>query len=105
MCSTDDVEAIESLRWEDQQRIRNYVESGGPSNAKTATPQAMEYAIEVSKASRATCKGCSQKIMKGEVGCLCLMFYSIYAFHILGLSLVTQFFGCVKWNYGLSVQG
>ncbi|KAL1143123.1 hypothetical protein V6Z11_A11G141100 [Gossypium hirsutum] len=65
--STDDVEGIESLRWEDQQKIRNYVESGGPSNAKTVTPQAMEYAIEVSQASRATCKGCSQKIMKGEV--------------------------------------
>ncbi|KAB2003572.1 hypothetical protein ES319_D11G141000v1 [Gossypium barbadense] len=65
--STDDVEGIESLRWEDQQKIRNYVESGGPSNAKTITPQAMEYAIEVSLASRATCKGCSQKIMKGEV--------------------------------------
>ncbi|PPR81553.1 hypothetical protein GOBAR_AA39155 [Gossypium barbadense] len=89
--STDDVEGIESLRWEDQQKIRNYVESGGPSNAKTVTPQAMEYAIEVSQASRATCKGCSQKIMKGEVGCLCLMLYSIYAFHILGLSLVTNF--------------
>ncbi|KAL1143126.1 hypothetical protein V6Z11_A11G141100 [Gossypium hirsutum] len=66
-CPTDDVEGIESLRWEDQQKIRNYVESGGPSNAKTVTPQAMEYAIEVSQASRATCKGCSQKIMKGEV--------------------------------------
>ncbi|XP_017616081.2 poly [ADP-ribose] polymerase 1 [Gossypium arboreum] len=65
--STDDVEGIESLRWEDQQKIRNYVESGGPSNAKTVTPQAMEYAIEVSQASRATCKGCSLKIMKGEV--------------------------------------
>ncbi|KAK8588363.1 hypothetical protein V6N12_022809 [Hibiscus sabdariffa] len=52
MCSTDDVEDIESLQWEDQQKIRNYVESGGPSNAKNVTPPAMEYAIEVSQSSR-----------------------------------------------------
>ncbi|XVF80933.1 hypothetical protein PTKIN_Ptkin15bG0115300 [Pterospermum kingtungense] len=65
--SIDDVEGIESLRWEDQQRIRNYVEAGGPSNTKAVTTTAMESAIEVSKTSRATCKHCSQKIMKGEV--------------------------------------
>ncbi|KAL4362846.1 hypothetical protein GQ457_04G027370 [Hibiscus cannabinus] len=65
--ASDDVEGIESLRWEDQQKIRNYVESGGPSNAKSVTSQAMDYAIEVSQTSRANCKGCSQKIMKGEV--------------------------------------
>ncbi|XWS46946.1 hypothetical protein CRYUN_Cryun14cG0111600 [Craigia yunnanensis] len=65
--SIDDVEGIESLRWEDQQRIRNYVEAGGPSNTKAVTPTAMESAIEVSKTARATCKHCSQKIMKGEV--------------------------------------
>ena len=67
LCSIDDVEGIESLRWEDQQRIRSYVEAGRPSNTKAATPTAMESAIEVSKTSRATCKHCSQKIMKGEV--------------------------------------
>lgn len=72
----DDVEGIESLRWEDQQRIRKYVEEGGgggndggsgsgPPNAKVA--KAMEYGIERSQTSRATCKSCSEKIMKGEV--------------------------------------
>ncbi|XVF32425.1 hypothetical protein REPUB_Repub17cG0081600 [Reevesia pubescens] len=65
--SVDDVEGIESLRWEDQQRIRQYVEAAGPSNKKADTPTAMEYTIEVSKTSRATCKCCNQKIMKGEV--------------------------------------
>ncbi|XWS76286.1 hypothetical protein CRYUN_Cryun01aG0162600 [Craigia yunnanensis] len=53
--------------YEDQQRIRNYVEAGGPSNTKAVTPTAMEYAIEVSQTSRASCKRCTQKIMKGEV--------------------------------------
>ncbi|XP_021281109.1 poly [ADP-ribose] polymerase 1 [Herrania umbratica] len=65
--SIDDVEGIESLRWEDQQIVRNYVEDGGPANTKTVTVTAMEYAIEVSQTSRATCKHCSQKIMKEEV--------------------------------------
>ncbi|XP_022758375.1 poly [ADP-ribose] polymerase 1-like isoform X2 [Durio zibethinus] len=65
--SIDDVEGMESLRWEDQQRIRNYVEAAEPSNANAVTATAMEYAIEVSKTSRATCKSCTQKIMKGEV--------------------------------------
>ncbi|OMP11226.1 hypothetical protein CCACVL1_00619 [Corchorus capsularis] len=65
--SVDDVEGIESLRWEDQQRIRNYVNNAETANTTTATPPAMEYAIEVSQTSRATCKHCSQKILKGEV--------------------------------------
>ncbi|XVF21621.1 hypothetical protein REPUB_Repub12eG0106200 [Reevesia pubescens] len=65
--SIDDVEGIESLRWEDQQRIRNYVEAAVLSNASADAPTAMEYAVEVSKTSRATCKQCSLKIMSGEV--------------------------------------
>ncbi|XWS36401.1 hypothetical protein CRYUN_Cryun20dG0082500 [Craigia yunnanensis] len=66
LCSIDNAEGIESLRWEYQQRIRSYVEAGGPSNTIAVTPTAMESAIEVSKTSRATCKHGSQKIMKGE---------------------------------------
>ncbi|KAL5796559.1 hypothetical protein ACOSQ2_001379 [Xanthoceras sorbifolium] len=63
--SIDDVEGIESLRWEDQQNIRKYTEGGGSSNKTLATDT--EHGIEVSQTSRATCKHCSQKIMKGEV--------------------------------------
>lgn len=70
-CRIDDVEGIESLRWEDQQKIRKYVEEGvggggGESSDKSAAT-AMEYGIEVSPTSRATCRHCSQKIMKGQV--------------------------------------
>lgn len=64
--SVDDVEGIESLRWEDQQNIRKYVEGGGDPPSVIAA-SAMEYGIEVSQTSRATCKRCSQKIIKGEV--------------------------------------
>ncbi|GMP99511.1 hypothetical protein CsSME_00046950 [Camellia sinensis var. sinensis] len=63
--SLDDVEGIELLRWEDQQKMRKYVEGGGPQN--TPSPVVMECGIEVSQTSRAACRRCNQKVMKGEV--------------------------------------
>ncbi|KAM7260198.1 hypothetical protein ACFE04_015939 [Oxalis oulophora] len=72
--STDDVEGIESLRWEDQQKIRKYVEDGGsgsgsalPGTSTKATAAPMEHGIEVTQAARASCKHCNQKITKGQV--------------------------------------
>lgn len=70
----DDVEGIESLRWEDQQKIRKYVESGAgnstsTSKSSTANNAKLEYGIEVSQTSRAGCRKCSEKILKGEVKC------------------------------------
>ncbi|XP_024168166.1 poly [ADP-ribose] polymerase 1 isoform X2 [Rosa chinensis] len=69
--STDDVEGLELLRWEDQKKIRDYVQSGGsggPSDTTTTSKaSATESGIEVSQTSRATCRLCSQKILKGEV--------------------------------------
>ncbi|KAL6210669.1 hypothetical protein ACLB2K_015901 [Fragaria x ananassa] len=69
--STDDIEGLELLRWEDQKKIRDYVQSGasagpaGPSSDTTTTSKAS--GIEVSQTSRATCRLCSQRILKGEV--------------------------------------
>ncbi|KAK9704903.1 hypothetical protein RND81_07G018900 [Saponaria officinalis] len=72
--SVDDVEGIESLRWEDQQKLRKYIEVQGVSSDSSAiaavpvrasAPEA--HGIEVSQTSRAMCKSCSQKIIKGEV--------------------------------------
>ncbi|PQQ17792.1 poly [Prunus yedoensis var. nudiflora] len=67
--STDDVEGLELLRWEDQKEIRNYVQSGGPPDTITTatTTSKVSSGIEVSPTSRATCKSCSQKILKAEV--------------------------------------
>ncbi|GAB4830505.1 Poly [ADP-ribose] polymerase 1 [Ancistrocladus abbreviatus] len=66
--SIDDLEGIESLRWEDQQKIRKYIDAGGtPGPVNKTTTTAMEYGVEVSQTSRATCRHCSQKIVKGEV--------------------------------------
>ncbi|KNA14275.1 hypothetical protein SOVF_108920 isoform A [Spinacia oleracea] len=68
--STDEIEGLESLRWDDQQKIRKYVDGNGLASstvaaAPTSTPAA--YGIEVSQTSRATCKHCSEKIIKGQV--------------------------------------
>lgn len=66
--SCDDVEGIETLRWEDQQKIRQYVEGGGIGSQSTHDPpDVTKFTIEASKTSRATCKKCNEKIMTGEV--------------------------------------
>ncbi|XP_020247159.1 poly [ADP-ribose] polymerase 1 isoform X2 [Asparagus officinalis] len=66
--SFDDVEGIDLLRWEDQQKIRKYVEDGSMQTTSTGTAIAdSECAIEVSQTSRATCKRCNEKIIKGTV--------------------------------------
>ncbi|KAH1078104.1 hypothetical protein GLYMA_19G162800v4 [Glycine max] len=73
----EDVENLESLRWEDQQKIRKYIESGGGGGSSSGggsaaksdskTVKDTKCGIEVSQNSRATCKDCGQKIIKGEV--------------------------------------
>ncbi|MCL7037376.1 hypothetical protein MKW94_019800 [Papaver nudicaule] len=64
--SPDDVEGLDSLRWEDQQKIRKHVEGVG-SSSSTSTVTTSECAVEVSSSGRATCRRCSGKITKGEV--------------------------------------
>ncbi|KAL5981388.1 Poly [ADP-ribose] polymerase 1 [Asimina triloba] len=62
--SVEDVEGLDLLRWEDQQKIRKYVEGGSISSTPIA---ASECAIEVSQNARAGCKRCNEKIAKGNV--------------------------------------
>ncbi|CAM8923131.1 unnamed protein product [Rhodiola kirilowii] len=57
--SVDDVDGIDILRWEDQQRIRKYVEDGGSSHAgggssSTAKATATEFSVEVSQNAQKT---------------------------------------------------
>lgn len=71
--SQDDVDGLDLLRWEDQENIRKYADgseapkSGGSRLQKPAASAATASGIEVSQNSRATCRHCNQKIMKGEV--------------------------------------
>lgn len=75
IASLDDVEGIDSLRWDDQKRIKSYVEGGASGGSTVATTIAdKQCSIEVSQTSRATCRHCSQKILKGMVGIfLCIL--------------------------------
>ncbi|OVA02446.1 BRCT domain [Macleaya cordata] len=61
----DDVEGVDFLRWDDQQKMRRYIESGVFFN--TTTVGVNECGIEVSQTSRAICKLCNKKIIEGEV--------------------------------------
>ncbi|CAM6084251.1 unnamed protein product [Calypogeia fissa] len=76
--SLDDVEGVDDLRWEDAQKLKKYVDDGGgkkvgkeDDDADGEAPRAEagsgDYAVENAKSSRATCKSCNEKIMKGEV--------------------------------------
>lgn len=80
------MEGIETLRWEDQQKIRQYVEGGGigsqsqsqSSSAPSPPPDVTKCTIEASKTARATCKICNEKIMTGEVGYGYLFFFFFF---------------------------
>ncbi|XP_047982400.1 poly [ADP-ribose] polymerase 1 isoform X2 [Salvia hispanica] len=61
----DDVEGLESLRWDDQQRIRKYVEDAVVSSSTAV--QNVECGVDVSPSARATCRSCKEKIAKGEL--------------------------------------
>ncbi|KAL6564442.1 Poly [ADP-ribose] polymerase 1 [Orobanche minor] len=63
--SADDVEGLEVLRWEDQQKIRKYVDN--PVSSNSSAPTDVECGVEVSQTSRATCRCCNQTITKGEI--------------------------------------
>ncbi|KAK4482324.1 hypothetical protein RD792_009477 [Penstemon davidsonii] len=65
----DDVEGLELLRWEDQQKIRKYIDSAAlqSSSSDSSAFAAVECGVEVSQTSRATCRFCHEKIAKGEI--------------------------------------
>ncbi|KAF5303926.1 hypothetical protein FQA39_LY01711 [Lamprigera yunnana] len=78
--TVDEIEHFESLRWEDQEKIKKNIESipdvivpdkkGKKRDAKSASSKKqalMDFVIEYAKSSRAVCCGCQQKIMKEEV--------------------------------------
>ncbi|KAG0725102.1 Poly [ADP-ribose] polymerase [Chionoecetes opilio] len=79
-----DIAHLDSLRWEDQEEIKARVESGaagkgaagkgatskkggkkGKGSANGVSPK--DYNMEYAKSGRAMCRGCENKILKGEV--------------------------------------
>lgn len=95
--SFDDVEGIDLLRWEDQQKIRKYVEGGSANaNADVSAISDSDCAIEISQTSRAGCKRCNEKIAKGMVNILSDVFYFEISFQFLGSLWFISFLGLYK---------
>lgn len=77
-----DIENFDSLRYDDQKNIKQKIESAGaatptPSGSKKGKSKSKgaagssggtkDFSVEVAKAGRAGCRGCEQKVLKGEV--------------------------------------
>lgn len=73
--SHGDIDGFTELRWEDQEKIKKAIETGGASagagggDAKggKADMTLNDFAAEYAKSNRSTCKGCEQKIEKGQI--------------------------------------
>ncbi|NWV54143.1 PARP1 polymerase, partial [Daphoenositta chrysoptera] len=70
--SHTDIDGFPELRWEDQEKIKKAIETGGPGGGKGAEQEGggkaekslNDFAAEYAKSNRSTCKGCEQKIEK-----------------------------------------
>lgn len=72
--STADIAGFSDLRWDDQEKVKKAIESGGATEGK-AEPKGgakgektlNDFAVEYAKSNRSTCKGCEQKIEKDQI--------------------------------------
>ncbi|NXY47427.1 PARP1 polymerase, partial [Ceuthmochares aereus] len=68
--SHTDIDGFSELRWEDQEKIKKAIETGGPGEGGEqegggkAEKSLHDFAAEYAKSNRSTCKGCEQKIEK-----------------------------------------
>uniref|UniRef100_A0A8C3Q0T4 Poly [ADP-ribose] polymerase n=1 Tax=Chrysolophus pictus TaxID=9089 RepID=A0A8C3Q0T4_CHRPC len=71
--SHTDIDGFPELRWEDQEKIKKAIETGGPGGGGDqegggkAEKSLTDFAAEYAKSNRSTCKGCEQKIEKGQI--------------------------------------
>uniref|UniRef100_A0A7R8Z663 Poly [ADP-ribose] polymerase n=1 Tax=Timema douglasi TaxID=61478 RepID=A0A7R8Z663_TIMDO len=74
--SVGDIAHFESLRWEDQQKIKTKIDALGVSGSNNDLPEkkgkkrgaaVKDYSVEYAKSNRAACRGCEEKIAKGDV--------------------------------------
>ncbi|XP_038617296.1 poly [ADP-ribose] polymerase 1 [Tachyglossus aculeatus] len=71
-----EVDGFPELRWDDQEKIKKAIETGGVATGKGGDQDGVggkgektlnDFAAEYAKSNRSTCKGCDQKIEKGQV--------------------------------------
>ncbi|XP_062406361.1 poly [ADP-ribose] polymerase 1 [Sardina pilchardus] len=74
VAAAGDVSGFSDLRWEDQEKLKQAIESGGAPGGKGEQKGAAkgektlnDFAVEYAKSNRSTCKGCEQKIEKDQI--------------------------------------
>ncbi|KAK2581903.1 hypothetical protein KPH14_002360 [Odynerus spinipes] len=73
--STADIAQFDNIRWEDQQDIKKRIEEAAKGPAPKGKGKkrgkgagaSQDFSIEYAKSSRAMCRGCEEKIIKGEI--------------------------------------
>uniref|UniRef100_A0A673I6H7 Poly [ADP-ribose] polymerase n=1 Tax=Sinocyclocheilus rhinocerous TaxID=307959 RepID=A0A673I6H7_9TELE len=70
--SPSDISGFTDLRWDDQEKVKKAIESGGATGgeqkgAAKGEKTLNDFAVEYAKANRSTCKGCDQKIEKDHI--------------------------------------
>ncbi|KAM8847132.1 poly [ADP-ribose] polymerase 1 [Synchiropus picturatus] len=72
--STADIAGYSDLRWDDQEKVKKAIESGGAVAGKgdqkggaKGEKSLSDFAVEYAKSNRSTCKGCEQKIEKDQI--------------------------------------
>ncbi|XP_046535174.1 poly [ADP-ribose] polymerase 1 [Equus quagga] len=68
-----EVDGFSELRWDDQQKVKKTAEAGGVAgkgqggSGSKAEKTLGDFAAEYAKSNRSTCKGCMEKIEKGQM--------------------------------------
>uniref|UniRef100_A0AAQ5ZEU3 Poly [ADP-ribose] polymerase n=1 Tax=Amphiprion ocellaris TaxID=80972 RepID=A0AAQ5ZEU3_AMPOC len=70
--STADIAGYSDLRWDDQEKVKKAIESGGATGGNQkggakGEKTLNDFAVEYAKSNRSTCKGCEQKIEKDQI--------------------------------------
>ncbi|XP_078399002.1 poly [ADP-ribose] polymerase 1 [Cetorhinus maximus] len=72
--SPADVDGLSDLRWDDQEKIKKAIETGGAGGGKggeqgeaKGEKTLNDFVVEYAKSNRSVCKGCSKKIEKDTV--------------------------------------
>uniref|UniRef100_A0A8C5H0G8 Poly [ADP-ribose] polymerase n=1 Tax=Gouania willdenowi TaxID=441366 RepID=A0A8C5H0G8_GOUWI len=71
--STADIAGFSDLRWDDQEKVKKAIESGGVAGGHDQKGGAKgektlsNFAVEYAKSNRSSCKGCQQKIEKDQI--------------------------------------
>ncbi|XP_015201493.1 poly [ADP-ribose] polymerase 1 [Lepisosteus oculatus] len=73
--SPGDISGFTDLRWEDQEKVKKAIETGGASSGGKGDAKGgakgektlNDFAVEYAKSNRSTCKGCNEKIEKDQI--------------------------------------